>query len=66
MNMSVKQTLLDFRCTEKDFADEELRNRLFNLLRQYGVKGPLVSSDLENSNGFFFMFLGEDGGLVVA
>ena len=60
--MSVKQSLLNFRSTANVFEDEEVRNRVFDLMRKFGSKGPLVSYDLEDSRGFFFFFMGEDGG----
>ena len=63
--MAVKHVLLDFRVPDVCVGDESVRDELFQTLRKFKTKGPVVSTDLGDGKDCVYIFVGEDGRCVL-
>ena len=62
-SMAVKHSVFDFQAPEKDLRNDDLlRNQLFEILRKYRTRGPVVSTELEDGKSCLYIFVGKDGG----
>ncbi|KAL9968615.1 hypothetical protein ACROYT_G020727 [Oculina patagonica] len=60
--MVVSHSIFDFQAPEKDLRNDALRCQLFDILRKYHTRGPVVSTELEDGKSCLFIFIGKDGG----
>lgn len=61
-SVQVSHSIFDFQAPDVDLRNSDLRSQLFEVLRKYHARGPVVSTDLEDGKSCLFLFVGKDGG----
>lgn len=61
-SMVVSHSIFDFQAPEIDLRNDALRCQLFEIMRKYQARGPVVSTELEDGKSCLFIFVGKDGG----
>lgn len=60
--MVIYHSIFDFQVPEIDLRNDDVRCQLFEILRKYHARGPVVSTELEDGKSCLFVFIGKDGG----
>lgn len=60
----VSHSIFDFQAPDADLRNGDLRSALFEVLRRYQARGPVLSSELDDGKSCLFIFAGKDGGYV--
>lgn len=61
-NVQVSHSIFDFQAPDVDLRNNDLRSELFEVLRRYHARGPVVSTEMEDGKSCLFIFVGQDGG----
>lgn len=60
----VSHSIFDFQAPDVDLRNGDLRSALFEVLRTYHARGPVLSTELDDGKSCLFIFAGKDGGYV--
>ena len=59
--MSVEHFVMDLTpSVPVDLLEEVTRDNVFQLIREFGMQGPVISTDFAEDGGLFFMFTGNE------
>ena len=61
-DVQISHSIFDFQAPDADLRNGDLRSALFEVLRRYHARGPVLSTELDDGKSCLFIFAGKDGG----